>query len=312
MPSVLVYEEYPPLFISQQPPRTELKILAAILCLTGIAAVGLAAGSQWTGQVSGDLPVIYQLCRNTGGNSKGELTLSRDVSCGIDEKAMTGDAKKREQTEQLREKIEAEKRLLTPKEEKRINEHLEQQFLGDKVTKRRAELDQLLQTTTSRLQGLLDSPSHEFTESEAKQLQTAITLVATLSAQYDRPDVSKRDIGSVRDQLAPTLTDIHVMLTQKKRDHSMAGPKVESLVTRIDALVARVGTVIRDLERAGKEVPVEVRSGHERALQLVRKAKRNCSTRRPAACSMLSEVLTTIEVMREPLCRIDSPLLSFC
>jgi len=135
--------------------------------------------------------------------------------------------------------------------------------------------------------------------------------VASLTTEYDRGDVNKYDMRVVRDQLSPLLTKIQAMLTQKQRTAS-AGPEIENLVVRIDDLVARVGTVIRDLERADERVPQTVRSGHRRTLQLVREAKQTCSTSRPQGCQQLREVLKIIEMMREPLCAIDSQVVNFC
>ena len=270
----------------------------------------LAIGSQLTGQVT-DGTVIYNSCRYLE-QFKTKPQFGPHESCGINEAANRLAQETRERTEELRRQIEAERRTLTESEEQQITNHLEQKFLGNKMSQWKEELDQLLQTTATRLEGLLGTPSYKFTESEAEQLRAASVLVATLSATYDHANISKLDMRHVRDQLAPLLTGLHVMLTEKQRATSSEGPKVENLVTRIDNLVARVGTVIRDLERSGQPVPMKVQQGYRRASQLVRETKRTCSTNRPAACSQLAQVLDEIDAMREPLCKIDSPLLSFC
>jgi hypothetical protein len=120
------------------------------------------------------------------------------------------------------------------------------------------------------------------------------------------------DLQKTRLELGTRLGRVHEIVLARQRETPIDVPPIENLVTRIDDLVARVGTVLRDLEREGIVVPATVRRGHAHAVELVRESKRTCSTRRPAGCRQLREVLDTLEAMREPLCDLPSKVLTFC
>lgn len=301
---------------SAQPTRGSRRIV--MLASTAVAIVlllVLIGALQYMRSLSAQLvdesDVVYKQCKYVDG-FKSTWKKGRHESCGIDEGATQEAREKRERTEAFRREAEQRKHALTPSEEKRIDEYLEQQFVGERISARQTELRNLLNGTAARLGKLLTSNAYRFTDEETQRLDDAQTLVASLTAEYDQPNVGKADIRAVRNQLAPLLTEIQAMLTQKQRTAPADGPRIENLVTRVDDLVARVGTVIRELELAGERVPQAVRSGHRRALQLVREAKQTCSTSRPEGCRQLREVLETIEAMRDPLCAIDSPVINFC
>lgn len=291
--------------------RTERTVVAVILCTAGILAVALAATRHLTGQVTRGLPVIYKLCLVETPQSD-EWTKRHHESCGIDEEATRVAHETWERTEEFRRQVAANSHILTQAEKNLVTAHIEQHFLGEKSSTRQIELQRLLESTATRLQNLLSSKAYTFSEEELKQIQAVQTAVESLAVKYEQAAITKRDVRRVQDQLAPLLTNIQSMLTHKVRNAITAGPNIVNLVTRIDNLVARVGTVIRDLELAGETVPTKVSRGHRKAVDLVRTAKRACSTSRPESCAILGEVLYAIEAIREPLCSIDSPLLTFC
>ncbi len=298
---------------STQPTRGSRRI--AILAVVVVLLLVLIGALQYTRSLSAQLvdesDVVYKQCQFFD-DFKSTWKKGRHESCGIDKAATQEAREKRERTEAFRREAEQRKRTLTPSEEKRIDQHLEQQFVGERISARQTELRNLLDGAATRLGNLRTGDTYRFTDEEAGQLDDAQTLVASLTAEYDQPSVGKADIRAVRNQLAPLLTEIQAMLTQKQRTTPADGSRIENLVLRVDDLVARVGTVIRELELAGERVPKAVRSGHRQALQLVREAKQSCSTSRPEGCQQLRHVLEIIEAMREPLCEIDSPVINFC
>lgn len=285
-----------------------LVVVAAVLAITAI----LVPDSRLTGQVIRDPGVIYKKCLPPSGGFRGPLEYGRYESCGIDEEATRIASETRERTEAMQREAEANRHPLTSEEEKRVIKHIEKRFLDNSESTQHLELQTLLQTASNRLTALLADDVYVLTADDQQKLRDAQLLVESLSEDYDRADVSKHELRHVRDQLAPILTEIQVLLTHRQRNAAAGGPKVESLVTRIDNLVARIGTVIQELERSGQPVPAEVRAGHRRASQLVREAKATCSTNRPTACSRLSDVLNIIDSMRKPLCATKSSLLTFC
>lgn len=291
--------------------RRHVRIAVILIVIAG-GALLFPYDTVLTGQVVRDAPVIYKQCRFRASDDSGAYLYARDALCGIDEEAMRVARDTRERTIAFQREAEANNRPLTREEEKAVIEHIERQLLQGTPADHRVALHTLLETAERRLLTLLEGNQFNLTDEERDQLQVAYTFVLSLQDELTDALVSKRKLRDVRDRLSPVLTVVQAMLTGKQRTKSGESPSVENLVTQIDALVARVGTVIRELELSGKPVPAAVRSGHRRALQILREAKQTCSTRRPANCSRLMEVLDVIDDMREPLCAIDSPLLAFC
>ena len=290
-------------------------VASLILTATGLALVIvtiIVPNSRLTGQAIRDPGVIYKKCYQPSQGMRGTSEYGRYESCGIDEEATRIARETWERTEAMRREAEANRHSLTPEEEDQVTEYIEKQFLENQSSIRQTELRSLLQTALNRLTVLLENGIYVLTENDRQELQDALSLVESLSTDYDRPGVSKYEVRHVRDELSPILTEIQTILTHRQRNAAAEGPKVESLVTRIDNLVARVGTVIEELDRSGQTVPTEVRTGHRQVLRLIREAKAACSTTRPAACSHLSDVLDIIESMRAPLCATNSSLLTFC
>ena len=297
-------------FFRRQPHKLSIFVLVVAGAILGIVTIP-ASDFSLTGQTIRDPGVIYNECVVREG-IRGNYVLKRHESCGIDEEATRIARETWERTEAMQREAEENRRSLTPEEEERVTEYIEKQFLDNNAATRQAELQALLQSASNRLTALLANDVYDFTTDEQQKLQDAQLLVESLSEDYNRSDVSRDEVRYVRDRLAPVLTEIQTFLTYRQRNAAAQGPKVENLVTRIDDLVARVGTVIQELDRSGQTVPAEVQTGYQQALRLVREAKATCSTRRPAACSHLSDVLDIIESMRDPLCATKSPLLTFC
>ena len=201
---------------------------------------------------------------------------------------------------------------MTPQEEKEVIEHIESRFQTQTDATLHSRLLSLLGSARDRLSQLLRSETYAFDERDRQTIQETADWIDQRMAQYESATVNKSDVRGVRQELGSELNVIAAIVTAKQREGGAEVPRVENLVVRIDDLVARVGTVIRDLERSGERVPPEVRNGHRRAADLVREAKATCSTSRPTGCTQLRSILATIEQMREPLCAIESPVLTFC
>jgi hypothetical protein len=169
-----------------------------------------------------------------------------------------------------------------------------------------------LTTAQERLAALLTSQVFSFTAAERATLQEPSDWIDEQLSILNSEAWTTADLSSIRLELGQRLARVHEMVVERQRDAAASVPTIESLVTRIDDLVARVGTVLRDVEREGLAVPATVRRGHARAVELIRESKRTCSTRRPDGCKQLRDVLETLDAMREPLCNLPSKSLSFC
>jgi len=95
---------------------------------------------------------------------------ARYPHCGIDESLTRTACEKRLRTEALRREVEEKKRALTPVEEQQVIEHIKKQYLGDKVSARRLELQDFLSSVRNRLSNLLTTQSYSFTDNEMRQL----------------------------------------------------------------------------------------------------------------------------------------------
>lgn len=269
---------------------------AAVLALAAtLVGTALASAEAPAGQA-----VVYKQCYRPGGKSTSSY--GRFPECGIDEAA----------TGKLRQEIDETTRPVTPAEEQRVEERVRQLFVKPLNEQERHEVLRLLTTALDRLTTLLSSDVLRFTATDQASLREQIDWIGEQVQRYESKTFTKADLQTTRQELGTRLGQVHSIVLQRQRETSVDLPPIESLVTRIDDLVARVGTVLRDVEREGLVVPATVRRGHVRAVELVRESKRTCSTRRPAGCSQLREVLDTLEAMRGPLCGLPSKTLTFC
>lgn len=262
------------------------------LTLAGAAVLTGAAG-VFHAQAAGGA-VIYRSCIHPA-----TFVWGRFPECGIDDEA----------TQQLQEVIEDTTRPLTPQDQERVDQHIDQQFAAPVLAGRQAELLVLIDWTVRRIETVLGSGAYQFAAGDRVTLQQAKATLQQLTADAQDRSLSRGELDGLATQVRAMVTDVSHIVAAAPKAVPAGTPTIENLVTRIDALVARVGTVIRDLERAGLAVPRVVRDGHAHALQLVRESKRSCSTRRPAACANLAEVLDVIAAMRGPLCGLQSELL---
>lgn len=253
-------------------------------------------------QLTGTADVIYRECYRDRDGAYG-----RFEECGIDQRATQEHQRK---LAELDEKVKRATRPVTPEEEQKISDYLQNRFGGEDDLQ--AQLTALLDDSQQRLLQLMESDRYAFNERERETIQSVINWIDVEKPKYGDSPMTKSDMRLVRNELGTRLGTVAEIVTANQRQLSGAVPQVENLVTRIDDLVARVGTVIRDLERSGQTVPVEIRTGHRTATELVRDAKFNCSTDRPTGCTQLRTVLETLEGLRVPLCELDSTVLTFC
>jgi hypothetical protein len=282
-------------------PRNPLKprqpIIFVFVMLAVVFGVALFAKLA-AGQETGESPVVYRECyRPPVGN-----TFGRFPECGIDEQA----------TEELRRQIEDSTRPLTPEEDEQVETYIDDEYGDQLADKRRDELLSVFNTAGERIAALLASDALSFSDEERQFLRLQSEWFEEQSRHFSLQPSDTREIQEARAEIGEVLRRVHEIVLARQREAAATVPDIENIVTRIDALVARVGTVIRDLEREGLVVPRSVRDGHAVALTLVRESKRTCATHRPAGCRTLREVLNTIEAMREPLCDLPSDLLTFC
>ena len=344
-PPVIEWLEFLPAFITQQLLSTEHKRVAVILCTAGLLAIVLTARSTlltlqaevanreeaivcdcysissgkrfWeTGHPIADCSqgttLEEQVTQAKADHLKCNFTRSnRDNFTCLDSNGestglRTECASIEEQTEEAIEELLGQPihDTLTPDQEEAVTRQMEGQF---GTSKRQAFLS-ALETSAHRIEKLLASPL-PFSPNQRTTLQETYDWLMAKQAQFEE---GEPDIRQTRNVMQKRLTAISALVTTVKRQEAANGPRIENLVTRIDALVARVGTTLLELEREGTLVPVEVQTGYERAKRLVRNSKSECSTRRPASCHQLATVLEIIEAMQKPLCALDSSQLSFC
>lgn len=243
-----------------------------------------------------DEPVIYRQCAKPPDRT----VWGRFPECGVDE----------ETTQQLREELADTTRKLTPAEEEQVDERIETEFAAPVIAARQTELLALMDWTTRRIEAVLSGGAYQLSFADEAKLRQAKTSIQQRIADTQNRALTRSELDDLTAEVRGIVADVSRIVAAAPKVVPPETPDIESLVTRIDALVARVGTVIRDVEREGLAVPKSVRDGHAHALELVRESKRICSTRRPAACANLAEVLDTIEAMRGPLCGLKSDLLT--
>jgi len=267
---------------------------------TGLALAGAAALIASVGllhaQSAGDDAVIYKECLQPPART----VWGRFPECGIDAAA----------TREFQDELAEATRALTPQEEQRVDQYIDEQFAAPVLAVRQAELMGLMDWTARRIEAVLGSDAYQFSAgNRTALLRVKVTLQQELAGAKDK-SLTRDELDSLTAEVRQIVAEVSDIVANTPKVIPPETPTIESLVTRIDALVARVGTVIRDLEREGLSVPRSVRDGHAHALELVRESKRTCSTRRPEACTNLAEVLDTIEAMRGPLCKLKSDFLT--
>ena len=341
-PPVIEWLEFLPVFITQPLLSTEHKRVAVILCTAGLLAIAMMTGSTLQAEVTHREEAIVCDCYSISSGkrfwetghpiadcSQG-TTLEEQVtqakadhlkcnfpssnrdnftcldSNGLSTTVRTECARIEEQTEEALEELLGRPihNTLTPEQEEAVSRQMEGQF---GTSKRQAFLD-ALETTANRIEKLLASPL-PFSPDQRTTLQETYDWLLTKQAQFEE---GEPDIRQTRNAMQKRLTAISALVTTVKRQEAANGPRIENLVTRIDALVARVGTTLLELEREGTLIPAEVKRGYKKAKALVRNSKSECSTRRPASCHQLATVLEIIEAMQKPLCDLDSSRLTFC
>jgi hypothetical protein len=263
-----------------------------------MAALVFIVASTVHAQASRDEAVIYGECLRPPQRT----AWGRFAECGIDEDA----------TRKLREEVDAGTRSLTRLEEHEIERRIDEQFAVPALARKQADLAILMDWIARSIEDAMENGTYQFSPADRKAILQAGTELQQVLIAASSGAVGRDELDGLTAEVRGIVVRVTGILAAAPRQIPPDTPQIESLVTRIDALVARVGTVIRDLDRERIAAPRVVRDGHAHALVLVRESKRICSTRRPAACSQLREVLDTIEAMREPLCRLPSELLSFC
>ena len=277
-----------------------LSLTLAILAMLAIVArTGSASASS--ARLLGQPAVIYKECFFDDKAS----VWGRFKKCGVDEPAT---AKHRAQLKTLEEKIQKAQRQLNEREERQVEEYLQERF-DVEPRNTNSEVSKLLDQTTSRMEWLLSDGRYSFSADEQATLQL---VIAELEEYRQHETWTKAEARQLRRDLGERLQSVSTIIARHQRQIANTLPKIDNLVLKIDNLVTRVGTVVRDLERSGKRVPAAVRSGHRQASDLVAEAKRTCSTSRPEGCQQLREVLNRIDELRDPLCNLDSPILTFC
>lgn len=265
-----------------------------------VATATLVGSAIVLAQEPADPVIIYKECYRPG--EKLASGFGRFPECGVDEAA----------TDALRREVQERIRPLTPEQDRQVEEQVERQFQKLLNVDQRQEVMRLLNAARDRLLTLLSSNILQFTVVDKSVLQSEVAWIDEQLRRYESESFTAAELQKTRLELGTRLGRVHEIVLARRRETPIDVPPVENLVTRIDALVARVGTVLRDVEREGLLVPATVRRGHVHAAELVRESKRTCSTRRPAGCQQLREVLDTLESMREPLCRLPSKALTFC
>jgi hypothetical protein len=211
--------------------------------------------------------------------------------------------------EKIEELLGREIRDMTERE---ITDRVENTFIREKKELERGILERALQLAAKRVQRLLASTVYRFGETERTTLTANLAWFESQAEDIASVGLTRADLETTRNDLAKRLQAVQSMVTTQKRQLEATAPQLENIVTRIDYLVARVGTVLRDLERDGLTVPAKVTLGYEDAKAILTDAKLTCSMRRPASCARLNEVLDAIAGIREPLCELPSDRLSFC
>ncbi|HLD63396.1 MAG TPA: hypothetical protein VI913_00695 [Candidatus Peribacteraceae bacterium] len=200
-----------------------------------------------------------------------------------------------------------------PIQEQKVIERIENIFIGTKKEEDRRSLSDALGIAQLRIQKLLVSKVYKFSDSDKKELTSQVVWIQQQLQHFDgRTAFTEADIQKGRVSLVASLQKIQGMITTQKRLLAEQAPRLENIVTRIDDLVTRVGTVLRELERDGLDVPDEVTEGYLTSKIYLTDAKRTCSMRRPASCALLGKALDEIAKMREPLCALPSDRLTFC
>ena len=267
---------------------------AAVLTMT---AIMLFSATPILAQVTTHEPLIYRQCRRPPG-----LEWGRFPECGIDVAL----------TDELQHLVRESTRPLLAEEETKINEHIELQFGTVFGGQQHADLVRVLAEAHDRLVTLLATNLLGFTDTERRYLEATADWISAQAVRYESTPFTTSDVRETRELLGDNLQRVHEIVRRRQREAQATLLPVENLVTRIDLLVARVGTALRDLAQEGRTIPDSVEQAYDHALELVRQSKRTCSTRRPSGCSELGEVLETIEAMREPLCSLRTDLRTFC
>jgi len=281
-----------PTLIAPRSSHTERKTLAVILCIAGLLAVSSAVGSKLTGQVvEGDCWSAEKL---------------RKVPCDEVDKTKQGQAEKKVIPPELQRRIDRNK-TITPEEEQRVEEFLEKRYEAPRL-KKVSLLQTMVDTSRLRLDALLTLAWKPSDSTALARLQQKFNKHA---AALEATHFSKAALSQLRDSVHRDVLTLQGFATRKPPSDTAPQP-IEHIVTKIDRIVAQVGTVIGEIEGDGVLVPASVHKGYEQAKDSVRAAKRSCSMRRPQACTKLWDVLRAIESIREPLCALPSERLTFC
>ena len=227
--------------------------------------------------------------------------------CGIDKEATAAAQTKQKATQELLQQIAERNKKLTPQTKVLVEQAMEERF--ETATMRKVEsLKGVVSTAESRIEGLL---SLAWSAQDVTALQRLGDQFAAYAKSLLHTELSRSDFRQLRDEVYSGTKDLQAIAVRKPRDGNSSKP-IENIVTRIDALVATVGTVLSEVEKEGITIPLQVRGGYEQSKNAIRLAKASCSMRRPKSCRQLWDVLIAIESMREPLCALPSDRLAFC
>lgn len=271
------------------------------LALLSVVLVRWTSDGSITAQLNSREITIYETCVDK------EWRRVQKPECGVDE-AATEAARAEQQIaeESLMWRIERNKSI-TPEQESRVQNILDRRGDGTKQKQIRF-MNGVVSTALARITPLLQLP---WNASDRKVLDTLSHRFHDHEESLKRTRLSRDQLDHLRDSIRSDTIRLQEVIVRKPRSLEPSQP-VENIVTRMDALVATIGTVLIEIERDGVVVPLEVEEGYQEAKDSIRIAKRSCSMRRPKACSKLWDVLMAIEAMRQPLCELPSKRLTFC
>ncbi len=262
--------------------------------------MSLAIGSQLLGQVGNTDAIVYKKCYLI----EHPAIKTQSPKCGVDEEATAAAQVKQKATEKLRQEIADRNNKLTPQNEVLVEQAMEERFVSSSMRKTES-LQRVVDTAQSRIDGLL---TLSWPTQDVSALERLGDRFAAHAESLSESKLSRSGFRQLRDKVYSDTKDLQTIAVRKLRN-SDRGKPIENIVTRIDALVATVGTVLGEVDKEGVAIPAQVRTGYEQAKKAIRQAKETCSMRRPKACRQLWEVLFAIESISEPLCDLPSDRL---